>query len=424
MRANRYRAPAIVCDADKLSQVAIIQELGRLGIPVAAVAGSARAIGFGSRYVRQRLICQIPSYEPAYIEFLLSEAPCGVLFYSNDACTENVSRHKEELAVRGFSLLVSDPLTLERVIEKDRLYQTARECGVAVPRCAPVASPAELEARIDALGLPLILKSTNLAGGIYRFVPTREAAAAVFDEMSEVIHSAALEHRGARLMAQQWIPQGDARLWNFNACVRAGEIQSYCMGRRLRTDVRPDGSLGSVLLYGETAHHAAIFEENRRLLAYLNFDGLVETEWSEGASGRYLYDFNPRPSGNIRWCFRSGVSLAEQYYRLALELPPVAQTMRPRTIYAKVLYRQNDWLQAWTNPRTSLLEKVKVLLHDVCAVARCGRHAVDVLDPKDPGPTLRAVAELASMFAGRLRRGSQRFAHAWERRFRPFKYAS
>ena len=426
MRGSSQPVPAIVCDADKLSQIAIIQELGQLGVPVVALSASEKAIGFASRYVHRRIVCAVPSHEDAYAEFLISEAPRGVLFYSNDANTENISRNRQRLVANGFSLFVSDSATLKRVIHKDLLYHTARECGVSVPRCVLVSSAAELETSIDILGLPLILKSTNLAGGVYRFVVSRDAAAATFQEMHEVIHSKTLEHRDSQLIAQQWIPQSNIRLWNFNACVESGKIVSFCMGRRLRTDVRPDGSLGSVLLFGETAFHAGIFEENLRLLEYLKFDGLVETEWSESAAGPplYLYDFNPRPSGNIRWVFRSGVSLAEQYYRLAQGLPPAAHTMRIGTKYAKVLYRQNDFLHALEDRKRTTTEKLLVLAADLMILVRCGRHAVDVLDPRDLGPTFRACAELGRLFSDKLRRLLKRVTRVWDRRLRYVKYAS
>lgn len=392
-------ALAVVIDADKLSQIAIIQELGRLGIPVAAISSATRPAGFASRYPAWKLPSPVPSHEPAYVDFLLSAAPRGVIFCSNDANAENLSRHAGELRAAGFRLLLSGPEVLDRVVSKDRLHETARECGVAVPKCAPVSTAAELETMIQEFGLPLILKSTNLAGGVYRFVPSCEAAAGVFREMTGIVTSDAFRHRGTRLMAQQWIPQEGVRLWNYNACVKNGEILGCFMGERVRTDVRADGTLGSVLLYGRTAYHAAIAEDNRRLLRHIGFSGIVETEWSERASGRgvrYLYDFNPRPSGNIRWASRSGVSLVLQYYRAALELPVPARVMRDGIVYAKVLYNPCDWLEALTNPRFTAMQKLAVLREDLAAVAGCWRHAVDVLDPRDPGPTLRVCAGLAA----------------------------
>jgi len=419
MHVEPYDKPAIVCDAGMLSQVAIIQELGRLGIPVIALADSPSAIGFSSRYVGRRLLCSTPSYDPEYVRFLVSSAPRGVIFYSNDANTENMARHREELLACGFSILISSISTLERVTQKDRLFETALECGVSVPKCRLVSSAAELQDNAAEFGVPLILKSTNLAGGVYRFVRSRDAAPAVFHEMSELINDGNSRHRGARLMAQQWVPQADTKLWNFNACVKSGEIVCFSMGERIRTDVLPDGWRGSMLLFGKTAYNDRIFEENRRLLRHLEFDGIVETEWSESSpepSPIYLYDFNPRFSGNIRWAFKSGVSLAEQYYRLALGMSARHQNMRTGTVYAKVFFHRNDFVDAIDNPSLSVLQKLAVLKDDLLAVTRCRRHAVDILDPSDLRPTLRAAAELVSTLSARLRRFAQSRTRNWSPR--------
>jgi hypothetical protein len=51
-----------------------------------------------------------------------------------------------------------------------------------------------------------------------------------------------------------------------------------------------------------------------------------------------------------------------------------------------------------------------VLRDDVAAVLRCHRHAVDVLEPRDLGPTWRAMLETALVFTGPIRRASRRLA--------------
>lgn len=410
---NPYRTRAIVCDAEKLSQVAIIQELGRAGVPVIALSGMPAAIGFASRYVSQRIATPVPSYDPGYIHLLCSSVPRGVLFYSNDANTENISRHRERLAAAGFRLLISDISTLGRVIDKDRLYLTGLECGVSVPQCAFVSSLDEVTEKIKEYGLPVIVKATNLAGGVYRLIDQAESAAGVLREMKEIVASEDHRHRSARLMVQRWIPQDATKLWNFNACVQGGEIVSFSMGERIRSDVYPDGRLGSILLFGRTMYNEHIHQLNARLLQHLRFDGIVETEWSEkitGTNETFLYDFNPRPSGNIRWSFKSGVALAVQYYRLALGEAPERQSMRPGIAYAKVFYRWSDPVAALSNSRITLAQKLAVLRDDFAAVVRCRRHAVDILDIADPGPTVRATAELGRDLIHRFLRRIKRWS--------------
>lgn len=426
IRSGPYFTPAIVCDAEKLSQVAIIQELGRSGIPVIALADTPAALGFASRYVSRRILSSIPSYDPEYINFLQSSVPRGVLFYSNDANTENIARYRHTLRAADFSLLISDSSTLERVIDKNRLYATGLECGVSVPQCAFVSSVDEVKDKIAEYGLPVIVKATNLAGGVYRLIDSTASAADVFREMSEIVAGEDHRHRSARLMVQRWIPQAGTRLWNFNACVKAGEIIAFAMGERIRSDVYPDGRLGSILLFGKTMYNERIRELNSRLLQHLRFDGIMETEWSEstGKPETFLYDFNPRPSGNIRWSFQSGVSLAVQYYRLALGLPPQPQTMRTGVAYAKVFYRSSDPIEALTNWRLPFTRKLAILKDDLLALVRCRSHAVDILDVADLGPTVRATAELSRFLLRRLRRAITRWTRNWIPFIPKLKHAS
>ena len=423
----KYKTPAIVCDAEKLSQVAIIQELGGFGIPVIALAGTPAAYGFASKYVSRRISNPVPSYDPGYIDFLLSFVPRGVLFYSNDACTENISRHRQTLLAAGFSLSISDISTLQRVIEKHRLYWSGLECGLSVPQCTFVASAEEVAQKVSEYGLPVIVKATNLAGGVYRLIDSKNSIASVFREMSEIVAGDDHRHRAARLMLQRWIPQTGTRLWNFNACVRSGEIVSFSMGERVRSDVYPDGRMGSILLFGKTKYNERIHQLNRRLLKHLCFEGIVETEWSESTgdpSETFLYDFNPRPSGNIRWSFKSGVSLALQCYRLALGLPPQPQNMHAGIVYAKIFYRWSDPVETFTSSHLTLAQKLSAVSGDLLAVLRCDRNAVDIFDLSDLGPTFRATTELVQIQFRRLRRAIRRRVCNWTPFVPKLKHAS
>lgn len=407
--------PAIVCDADKLSQVAIIQELGKHGVPVFATSTSHDAVGFGSRYVKRRIVWNVPSHDPRYVDLLIAHVPRGVVFYSNDANAENLAAHRDRLVSAGFMMKIAEPGTLSKVLNKDLLAAAACECGVSVPPGVSVSVRDGLTEQARSIGYPLIIKATNLAGGVYRLVWKEDELLARFDEMEREVHSDTWKHRNARLFLQRWIDTADSNLWNFNALVEGGEILSWSMGRRIRTNRRRDGTTGSSLLYGETGIENSILEANRRLFQGLRYDGFVETEWSKGpgeGGGLFLYDFNPRPSGNIRWVFRSGVPMAIQYYRLCSAGERRFDThMTAGTRYHKVFYRDNDFLLSLDDPGTSASRSLAILVDDLRAVASCRRHAVDILDPDDLGPTLRAIRPLPWLFVrglGKLLRNAVR----------------
>jgi len=273
---QKYQIPAIVCDAEKLSQIAIIQELGRLRIPIIAVSSKKEAVGFASRYIEKKIICQIPSYENEYARFLVHSLPRGVIFYSNDANTENIAKNKTFLLKEGFGLLISDSSILERVIEKDNLYNTGLECSIKVPRSFVVLSWSNLVDVASEVGFPLILKATNLAGGVYKLARRPQDLDIIFEEMTETINNEMWRHRKARLIVQEWIPQQNIRLWNFNACAVGGEIICYSMGERIRTNIFQDGTFGSTLMYGISKYNPSILEKNCKILKHLKYDGIVE----------------------------------------------------------------------------------------------------------------------------------------------------
>lgn len=399
--------PAIVIDAEKLSQIAIIQDLGRRGIPITAIAADEAAPGLRSRYVQRKIISPLPSHNAAYAEFLAAEAPRGVLFYSNDASAEMVASHRECLRRAGFSFLTSSPATLASVVRKSQLYTTAAACGIKVPRSRLVSAQSAAAAAAE-IGFPCILKSTNLAGGVYERIARPENVPDALARMQAVISGDHWRHRHAELMVQEWIRQEHTTLWNFNALVYEGRIVSFSMGRRVRTDLRSDGTVGSMLLYGVTAFNGPVFEANRRLLAHLVYTGIAETEWSLTADDPeqlYLYDFNPRPSGNFRWTLKSGVPMAKQYYELSLGRAPCGNSvMREGVFYVKFLMRHNDLLYAIRNSRLTTAQKARVFLQDAAALLRPSRHAVDILDPSDPGPTFAGIRELAAFCSTSLGR--------------------
>jgi predicted ATP-grasp superfamily ATP-dependent carboligase len=402
--------PAIVCDANLLSQVAIIQELGRLKVPVTAIASAGTALGFASRYASKRIVAPVPSHSDAYAGYLIDSVEPGVIFCSNDANTELLSRRRDSLVAAGFRILVAKPEVLAGLIDKGALYRTGLECGVRVPECIPIEGLDELHAAGKRIGVPSILKSTNLAGGVYRAIGKEGEYDAALLEMRAVLGSSHYRHRNAGLILQKWIDPAGVRLWNFNACVQGGEIVSYAICERVRSDVSRQGTPGSALLYGRSAHNAAILNVSRRLLRHTGYEGILECEWSQSVTDPddiYLYDFNPRPSGNIRWVMRSGAAVVEQYYRICLDLPvdrpgPSREGVR----YIKFFYKDNDLLEALAS-RRSLRAKLAIAFQDLACLVGFWKNAIDVFDPTDLRPTVRASMELLN---GLWSRASHRFS--------------
>jgi predicted ATP-grasp superfamily ATP-dependent carboligase len=412
-----HNFPAIVCDSQNLSQIAIIQELGKHNIPVIAISDTENAIGNASKYIIKKYIWDVPSYSEEYIQKMIDCLERGVIFYSNDPNVENISDHKQKLISSGFKVIVADRCILDRVIKKENLYITAQECSVKVPKTSVIHSYDDLLKKTLEIEFPFILKANNFAGGIYCFVSNKYELQDRYKIMQQQVDDKInLTSRPSSLLIQEWIPQDNIELWNLSAFVQDGDIISYSMGKRIRTNFRNDGTIGSTLLHGATKYNKMIFENNSRLFKHLNYDGLVETEWSLDivTNEIYLYDFNPRPSGNIRWALNSGLNI-NQFYRFAINIESMRTshnkitqdkqdedcngknlplTMCQNIKYYKIFYEVNDFVIAVDNPKLSFWQKVFILAENLSALLHLKSNVIDILDIHDLNPTLRASKRL------------------------------
>jgi predicted ATP-grasp superfamily ATP-dependent carboligase len=396
-----YKTPALICDAEKLAQVATIQELGKHGIPIIALSSEPDAIGFHSKYVSKCIHIKFRSYTPQYIEYLVNHLPTGVIFYSNDANAECISKYKNYLSSAGFKFIINDYDTISKLLDKYELYLLTKHYPFSCPKSILIQNSNQLSELSNNMRFPVIVKPTNLAGGVYSFATRQADLPRLYHEMKALINSTKFSYRKPRLMLQEWVDQRNSSLWNFNACAINGNIISYSMGRRLRTDVKPDGSFGSMLLFGESEFNEAIYIANKIFLKSIYFSGIVETEWSMNQSNNavYLYDFNPRPAGNIRWVYKTGVSLALHYYCASLQLPITPnRTMNEGIKYYKILCHNNDFCRAVDNPYLSLKNKFQIFCGNLQALLNFRDCAIDIFDPQDIRPTIVAVQELPLLF--------------------------
>ncbi len=117
--------------------LAIIQELGRHGVPVIAL-DSNRSVGTYSRYADFRRCPDPMVAEKDFIRYLLNLGPTfdckPVLFPTNDHWAMAVSRHKDALS-QHYQPCVADWPTVRMLIHKRGFYHWASLRGYPVPRC-------------------------------------------------------------------------------------------------------------------------------------------------------------------------------------------------------------------------------------------------------------------------------------------------
>ena len=140
--------------------VAVIRSLGRHRIPVIGLTYNRLEFGLASKYLREWHICPHPEDENAFVQYLLDHAPewgGSLLIETNDYYARALSRHKDRLS-KHYKLVSPDWRATEIFLEKNKTYTLAEQVGVPYPATFEPQSLAELDAIIDKLTFPVMIK--------------------------------------------------------------------------------------------------------------------------------------------------------------------------------------------------------------------------------------------------------------------------
>lgn len=135
---------AIVLGVEHPRGLAVVQSLGRMGVPVVGVDRSRRAPGIFSRYVRESLV--VPDQADATLAALesLGRYSGAVLIPTNDIYVEMLARNFESLT-RRFIVTVPPWEITGTLMDKERCYSLARSIGLRTPRTFAPATAADLD---------------------------------------------------------------------------------------------------------------------------------------------------------------------------------------------------------------------------------------------------------------------------------------
>ncbi len=306
---------AVVIDVRWVNGLAAIRSLGRMGVPVIALAHRAGALGFRSRYARG-LVCPDPVEDEAgYVAFLAElgeslDAPAPV-FPTHDEFLNAIARNAETL---GGSYLHPFPEweLVERIQDKAWQLEQGRALGIPVPLTA--------EEPAADLAFPVLVKPRDPVG--FRRAFGRQAfrcedAAALLADFERA--------RPYRPLVQEFVPGGDERLYTLGSYLDSnGEPLGLFCGRKLRQT--PPG-VGTCRI-GEAVWVDEVVEQGLALLRGIGFRGLSQVEFKhDPRDGRYkLLEINPRLWQWHGLAAATGVDLTRiAYLDLVGEPPPPAR---------------------------------------------------------------------------------------------------
>ena len=314
--------PAIVLQVSYACGLDIIRDLGRHGVPVAAMDPDPGALGLRSRYAAG-LVCPDPlDDEEAFLVFLeefgRSLPQPAVVFPSHDEYIWPLSRHAKRLEP-SFIVPFSRWEVMRRVHDKRAQLEAAWSSGVDTPKTVFVESGEELAAAADEVRFPAVLKPVDSLAFKRRFrrhiidVDSPAELRRVYDKVDDL----------GLLMLQERVPGGEDELWTVGSYLDAQSrpLAVFC-GHKLRQYPHSGGSC----LAGVSAWEQPLVDAALRLLRQLRFHGVSQVEFKrDPRDGRFcLMEVNAR---HWKWhglATASGVNLSLAAYRDATREPYLA----------------------------------------------------------------------------------------------------
>jgi predicted ATP-grasp superfamily ATP-dependent carboligase len=311
----------LILDANQRSALAATRSLGSKDIPVVVADQSVQTLAGASRFCREGFVYPSPYlHSERFLETVQQESSIrgvGVIFPMTEISAELVLKSRAQL--EGVEIPFASFPAFERLTDKGKLLELARELGVPVPRTWFVERAEAVEGIMSELEFPVVLKprrSRLLSAGRWQSTSVRYARSA--EELRRSV--ASLEFLREHPFLVQECVQGEGR-GIFALCNR-GEPVVFFAHRRLRENP-PSGGVStlseSVNLDPRMQEYAAA------ILRAVRWHGVAMVEFKCGYDGRIcLMEVNARFWGSLQLAIDAGVDFPWLLYRLAVgEAPPV-----------------------------------------------------------------------------------------------------
>ncbi len=387
-RVNTQPLAAAVVFNSHITGLAVARSLGRRGVPVIALDRDPKGYALASKYATVTARCpNVLEDEEGFIRYLLDlgamlDRP-GVLYPTNDEWVLAVNRHRERLD-RAFIIPFSGPAIVEPVLDKARLYGTARELGIPIPRTWDLGreDPATVAA---ALPYPCIVKPTEQRS-FYDVFGDKAWRIGSPEEFRAALDRAA----GHPLVAQEIVGQGLTDFYSVCSYIgNDGEAHGTFVGRKLE-QYPPDFGTGCLVA---AEGPAAIAERGVQILKAFGYRGISEVEFIYDArDGEHkLLDVNTRVWKWIGLPIAAGVDLPWLAYADATGAPEIAPPARAGLIWTYA----RDYIALRLAGKGG--ETAAYLPEEAWAALFAGetRDVIDaVIDPDDPAPAARMMANI------------------------------
>ncbi|MCB0933376.1 MAG: ATP-grasp domain-containing protein [Mycobacterium sp.] len=277
----------------------VYRTLGRAGVPVYAVVAERRSPVARSRYVTGKILWK-PHRGDTNADLIERLIDLGrtlrrrsLIVCIADEMALLVASHRTDLE-DYFILPAVAPELPVMLSDKKGLSELGRRHGVAAPRQLLADSMAELEAVLDEMPVPVVVKTTALRGQVRNV-----DSATVVGSRDELLDRARGWQEPFSILLQECIPDDVAEDWfTHGYCDTTGTARVVFTGRKVRCWPVRGGSTAAA--YGATNPELAGLAS--RFCAAVGYRGAFDIDWRlDRRDGSYnLLDFNPRVGAQFR----------------------------------------------------------------------------------------------------------------------------
>jgi predicted ATP-grasp superfamily ATP-dependent carboligase len=310
----------LVTDAGARNVVAAIRSLGRKNLDVIAGEESRIAMGFFSKYCRERLVYPSPKTSPKkWLEWLLDELSkrrYDMLMPMDDE-TVSITSENRSLIEKYTKVPVPDFATLMKAKDKAQTVQIAMQEGVPCPRTFFPQDISQIKQALAELEIPIVIKPRESSGS-RGIVYVRHKEDVVESYLG--IHS-----KYPFPMIQEYIPPGGQSCGVFLLFNKDSEPRAVFAHKRLREFPLRGGP--STLR--ESIYKPELAEMAIKMLRAMKWYGVAMVEFKEDPrDGQFkIMEVNPRFWGSLQLPILSGVDFPYLLYKMEMngDIEPVTK---------------------------------------------------------------------------------------------------
>ncbi len=268
-------------------------------MPVYAVVGDPRAPVAKSRYIAGQILWQPHLGEThadlieRLIEFGRRLGRRSLIVCTGDEMAVLVGQHRD--ALEEHFVLPAVPADLPaQLADKKTLADVCGRHGFAIPQSVYVDSMRELEAIVEGLALPTVVKSTALRGQAQSVENTT-----IFSTRAELLRAARTWAEPFAILIQDYLPDEVCEDWfSHGYCDGSGTARVVFTGRKVRCWPVRGGATAAAF----TAINPELERLSAAFCAVVGYRGIFDMDWRLDLRTRqyFLLDFNPRVGAQFR----------------------------------------------------------------------------------------------------------------------------